>query len=391
MTQAPEYPQARTCPYHPSPAYEPMREGPPLQRVTLWNGLECWTVTGHAEARQLLADPRVSADRRRDGFPTVSERFAGLTEAKPTFLAMDDPEHNRIRRMMISEFTVRRFKELKPKIVAVVDDAIDGLLAAGSPTDLVEHFSLPVPSMVICHMLGVPYADHEFFQKHSRLLVQGTSDDVRVARVALVGYLAELAMDPPPGLIARLKADQVATGQLSKEDLAINAMVLLLAGHETTASMLSLGVITLLDHPDQLALLKSDPAAAATSVEELLRYLSIVDAGPSRIATEDIEIGGVTVKAGDGLVITSSLANRDPSVFADPDSFDITRPARHHVAFGYGVHQCLGQNLARMELELALPALFRRIPTLRLDVAVADLTLRPAATIQGVNSLPVAW
>ncbi|WP_207926220.1 cytochrome P450 [Actinocrispum wychmicini] len=368
-----------------------MREGPPLQRVTLWNGLECWTVTGHAEARQLLADPRVSADRRRDGFPTVSERFAGLTEAKPTFLAMDDPEHNRIRRMMISEFTVRRFKELKPKIVAVVDDAIDGLLAAGSPTDLVEHFSLPVPSMVICHMLGVPYADHEFFQKHSRLLVQGTSDDVRVARVALVGYLAELAMDPPPGLIARLKADQVATGQLSKEDLAINAMVLLLAGHETTASMLSLGVITLLDHPDQLALLKSDPAAAATSVEELLRYLSIVDAGPSRIATEDIEIGGVTVKAGDGLVITSSLANRDPSVFADPDSFDITRPARHHVAFGYGVHQCLGQNLARMELELALPALFRRIPTLRLDVAVADLTLRPAATIQGVNSLPVAW
>lgn len=391
MTEALEYPQTRTCPYHPSPAYEPLRQGPPLQRITLWDGRECWTVTGHAEARQLLADPRISADRRHEGFPFTSERFTALVNETPTFLALDDPEHNRIRRMMISEFTVRRFKELKPKIQQVIDGAIDDLLAAGSPTDLVPHFSLPIPSMVICHMLGVPYEDHDFFQEQSRRLIQGTAKDIPQARQALTDYLRELAQDPPPGLIARLKADQVETGKLSVRELVVNSMVLLIAGHETTASMLTLGVITLLEHPDQLAAFRSDPGAASSTVEELLRYLSIVDAGPSRIATEDIEIGGVTVKAGDGVVISSSLANRDPSVFADPDTFDIHRSARHHVAFGYGVHQCLGQNLARMELELALPALFERVPTIRLDVPVSELTLRPGTTIQGVNALPVAW
>jgi cytochrome P450 len=391
MTQAPEYPQARTCPYHPSPAYDQLREGPPLKRVTLYNGSESWVVTGHAEARQLLADKRLSSDRRHDGFPMISERFEALNDQRPTFLTQDDPEHNRIRRMLISEFTVRRFKELKPKIQEVIDQAIDDLLAAGPPADLVTHFSLPIPSMVICHMLGVPYADHDFFQERSRQLLQGEVADVAPARDELMDYLVKLVQDPPPGLIARLKDEQVATGAMNEYDLASNSLILLVAGHETTASMLSLAVITLLDHPDQLAALKASPDAVPGAVEELLRYLSIVDAGPFRVALADIEIGGDTIRAGDGVIIASALANRDPSVFADPDTFDIARSARHHVAFGYGVHQCLGQNLARMELELALPTLFDRIQDLRLAVAVEDLELRPAATIQGVNTLPVTW
>ncbi|MFD1047822.1 cytochrome P450, partial [Kibdelosporangium lantanae] len=217
------------------------------------------------------------------------------------------------------------------------------------------------------------------------------ADEVGPAREELMDYLDKLAGDPPPGLIARLKADQVETGHLDERDLVMNALILLIAGHETTASMLSLAVITLLDHPDQLAKLRASADAVPSAVEELLRYLSIVDAGPGRVAVADIEIAGVTIKAGEGVLIQNAISNRDPAVFPDPDTFDITRSARHHVAFGYGVHQCLGQNLARMELELALPALFERVPDLRLAVDVADLELRPATTIQGVNALPVAW
>jgi cytochrome P450 len=391
MTTAPEYPQARTCPYQPSPGYDQLREGPPLKRVTLYNGNTAWTVTGHAEARQLLADPRVSSERHRDGFPITSERFEAFRQQPPTFITMDDPDHNRIRRMLISEFTVRRFKELKPRIQEAIDHAIDDLLAAGPPADLVTHFSLPIPSMVICHMLGVPYADHDFFQQRSRALLQGAADEVGPAREELMDYLDKLTEDPPPGLIARLKSDQVATGNLTRRALAQNALILLVAGHETTASVLSLAVITLLDHPEQLAVLRSDASVMPAAVEELLRYLSIVDSGPARIAKEDIEIGGVTIGAGEGILITSSIANRDPEAFPEPDTFDISRSARHHVAFGYGVHQCLGQNLARMEIELALPALFERVPNIRLAVPVADLELRPANTIQGVNTLPVTW
>ncbi|MFD1051175.1 cytochrome P450, partial [Kibdelosporangium lantanae] len=217
------------------------------------------------------------------------------------------------------------------------------------------------------------------------------ADEVGPAREELMDYLDKLAGDPPPGLIARLKADQVETGHLTQRALAQNALILLVAGHETTASALSLAVITLLDHPDQLAVLRSDTSVMPSAVEELLRYLSIVDAGPARVAKEDIEISGVTIKAGEGILITSSIANRDPATFPNPDTFDITRSARHHVAFGYGVHQCLGQNLARMEIELALPALFDRVPDIQLAVPVEDLELRPANTIQGVNALPVTW
>jgi pentalenic acid synthase len=387
-----DFPQTRTCPYHPAPGYDELREGPALQRVKLYNGRQSWLVTGHAEARKILADPRISADRRREGFPLISERMESVRREQPIFITQDDPEHNRQRRMLISEFTVRRFKELRPRIEQIVQESLDNLLAAGPGADLVKHFSLPIPSMVICQMLGVPYEDHEYFQEHSKNLVQGTtSAGARAAFEALSQYLAKLVEDPPPGLIARLKEEQVATGALSSELLVRNSVLLLIAGHETTASMTSLAVITLLDHPDQLDHLRATPEAITGAVEELLRYLSIVDSGPARIAIEDIEIGDVVIKAGDGVLIGSALANRDPEAFPEPDRFDITRPARHHVAFGYGVHQCLGQNLARMELELAISALFERIPTLRLAVPVEELQLRPGSTIQGVNSLPVTW
>ncbi|MEV4318684.1 cytochrome P450 [Actinocrispum sp. NPDC049592] len=376
-----DFPQARACPYDPPPAYRALN-GSPLHRVTLPDGTGSWLVTGHAETRRLLADPRLSADRRRDGFPVVLRRTAAPAE-RPAFVFLDPPEHGHYRRMLTPEFTLRRFKDLRPLIERTVHDRLDAMLAAGPPADLVRDFALPVTSIVICHLLGVPYDDHEFFQDHSRRMLQaGSPEEAMSATGALYKYMGELVADPPDGLLARLK------DQLPGPELVENALILLVAGHETTASTIALGVIALLDHPAELAKLHKDPAGA---VEEILRYTSVVDTSPARIAVEDIEIADVTIKAGEGVLFSTSMANRDPGVFDQPDRFDVARQARPQVAFGYGVHQCLGQNLARMELELALSALFRRIPALRLDGAVEDLPVHPATSIQGVNALPVNW
>lgn len=388
------YPQARTCPYQPAPAHNELREGPPLRRLPLVNGQEAWVVSGYDEARALFADSRVSSDRTNPGFPMIMPPAVAAVQTSPNrpFIVRDDPEHNRIRRMLISEFTVRRLKELQPEIEKVVHATLDAMLDAGPPADLVTAYSLPIPSLVISRMLGVPWEDHEFFQQATRAVIQSTDPEESGKAVgALLGYMSTLAQDPPPGLIARLKEEQVATGALELNDLVFTSLLLLGAGHETTSSMISVGVLTLLEHPDQLAALRSDPDRMPDAVEELLRYLTIVEGPMLRVAVADIEIAGEVIKAGDGIIIAGSIVNRDPGVFTDPDRFDITRGAMHHIAFGYGVHQCLGQNLARAELRLALSTLFQRVPTLRLAVPVDELELRPATTIHGVNALPVTW
>jgi vitamin D 1,25-hydroxylase len=394
----PAFPQPRTCPYHPPADYRRLRDRGPLQRVTLYDGREAWLVTRHDVARRLLADPRLSSDRTDENFPQLSARFAAVRRInrRQGFIGMDPPEHGHYRRMLIGDFAVRRIRAMRGDIERIVHGFIDDMLERDQPVDLVSHFALPVPSMVICQMLGVPYDDHEFFQSASRNLLQSpTAEGTLAARNDLVGYLDRLVAErerrPGPGLIGRLVAEQVASGELTREDLVTTSMLLLVAGHETTASMISLSVITLLEHPDQLAALRADPDVMPSAVEELLRYLSIADLAGVRVATADIDVDGQKVRAGDGVIVANSISNRDEDAFADPDAFDVRRPARHHLAFGYGVHQCLGQNLARMELEIALRELFGRIPTLRLAVPVTELALRPGNTIQGVNELPVRW
>jgi pentalenic acid synthase len=394
---APAFPNDRTCPYQLPEGYARLRDEPDaLQRVTLFDGRPAWVVTRHETARKLLADPRLSADRTNEDFPATSPRFQGIRERRKAFISMDPPEHGPKRRMLISEFTVKRIKGMRPDIERIVHGFIDDMLAAGPPADLVSRFALPVPSMVICQLLGVPYADHEFFQDASRRLLQSTDvAGTRAARDDLAGYMDELITklqaEPAPGLLGNLIADQLANGEIDRDELVSTALLLLVAGHETTASMTSLSVITLLEHPDQHAALRADPSLIPGAVEELLRYLAIADIAGGRVATADIEIDGQLIRAGDGVIVTNSIANRDGTVFEDPDTFDVHRSARHHIAFGYGVHQCLGQNLARLELEVILTALFDRIPTLRLAVGVDELTLRPGTTIQGVNELPVTW
>ncbi|MEU5539141.1 cytochrome P450 [Streptomyces sp. NPDC020362] len=391
------FPQDRTCPYHPPTGYAPLREGRALARATLFDGREVWLVTGHTAARALLADPRLSSDRTRPGFPVPTARFAGVRDRRVALLGVDNPLHQTQRRMMVPSFTVRRATELRPTIQRIVDDLLDAMIEQGPPAELVSAFALPVPSMVICGLLGVPYADHAFFEEQSRRLLRGPlAADSENARDRLEAYLGGLVdrkarqAEPGDGILDDLVHTRFREGELDRADLISLALILLVAGHETTANMISLGTYTLLQHPDRLAELRADPALLPAAVEELMRMLSIAE-GLLRVAREDIEVDGTTIRAGEGVLFATSVINRDASRYDDPDSLDFHRPARHHVAFGFGIHQCLGQNLARAELEIALGALVERLPGLRLAAPPEEIPFKPGDTIQGMLELPVTW
>ncbi|MEI7032309.1 cytochrome P450 [Streptomyces pratensis] len=389
------FPQDRECPYHPPAGYEPLRGEGPLSRVVLFDGRPVWAVTGHAEARRLLADPRLSTDRRHPGFPSPAERFANARQRRVALVGVDDPEHNAQRRMLIPSFSVQRINALRPRIQETVDRLLDAMERQGPPAELVSAFALPVPSMVICALLGVPYADHDFFEECSRRLLRGPgAADVDAAMDELEEYLGSLIdrkrTKPGDGLLDDLIHRDGPDGPVDREQLVAFAAILLVAGHETTANMISLGTFTLLRHPRQLAALRTGGTTTAVVVEELLRFLSIAD-GLQRLAVEDIEVAGTTIRRGEGVVFPTSLINRDADVFARPETLDWDRSARHHLAFGFGVHQCLGQNLARAELEIALRTLLERLPGLRLAAPAQEIPHKPGDTIQGMVELPVAW
>lgn len=390
------YPQVRTCPYRPPHGYTELTARGPLHRVELYDGKLGWVVTRYAEARALLSDPRLSSNRTDPNFPLVSSRAVAVRSQPPAFIGMDQPEHGYYRRMTIPDFTVKRINELRPRVEDIAGGAAAQLLAAGSPADLVAHYALPIPSLVICEVLGVPYSDHAFFEDASRRLTRSaTGDEAVAAREDLVAYLNSLidaAVDNPrPGLLGRLACGELARGELTREELMGIAMLLLVAGHETTANMITLGTVMLLQHPDQLAELRTDPDVVPGVVEELLRYASVADTAGQRVATADIDIAGQRIRAGEGVLIPNGPANFDPDAFPDPEKFDIHRCTRKHAAFGYGIHQCLGQNLARLELQIALPLLFQRIPTLRLATPVDELQPSRPDAIQGLDQLTVTW
>ncbi|NEC89271.1 cytochrome P450 [Streptomyces sp. SID12501] len=393
-TTFPPLPMRRTALLDPPAEFTLLRERGRISRIALWGGNTPWLVTRHEDARAVLADARFSAENHREGFPGLQP-----TPPPPTpgqLFAMDAPDHTRLRRMLIPDFTFRRAEELRPSIQQLTDRLIDDLVAKGPDVDLVEHFTLPLPLLVICELLGVPYADREFIHRQAAAFATVTDgpEAMRAGWGALFGYLMELlaakTADPGDDLLSRLAAERVATGEATPAEAAGLAVMLLIAGHETTASMLSLGVVTLLSHPAQLAALQADPELVPGAVEELLRYLTVVHVGMRRIATQDVEIGGVTVRAGEGVVVALQAANRDPGAFTDPDTFDITRETQHHLTFSHGLHNCLGQSLARAELQIALPTLFRRLPGLRLT-APAEVDAHEGRAVHGVRTLPVTW
>ena len=392
--------RAPGCPFDPATALRERREAGSVTRVRLWDGSTPWIVTGWAEHRAVLADQRISVEPG-NGTPRLSPAEAAAMEggaSAPSFIMKDDPEHARLRRMATGAFTVKRVEALRAAAQRIVDERLDTLLAGPKPADLVEAYALPVPSLVISELLGVPYDDHDFFQSNSRVVINRNStgeqrgEAFRQLGTYLDGLVGEKIANPGEDLLSGL-VERITAGELTRPEAVEMGVLMLFAGHETTANMIALGTLALLEHPDQLAFLRDtdDPKAIAWAVDELLRYLTITHGGLRRVAMQDVEIGGRTVRAGEGIVVINETANRDPSVFADPDRLDLKRDARQHVTFGYGIHQCLGQSLARMELQVAYPALLRRIPALRLAAALDDIPFKHDGFVYGVYELPVTW
>ncbi|MFE5096362.1 cytochrome P450 [Streptomyces sp. NPDC056638] len=398
--QVPDYPMTRAarCPFDPPPVLHTLRNQAPISRVRLWDGSTPWLVTRYDDVRALLADPRISSESNHPHYPHLSSAQKERRRQSRTFINMDDPEHARLRRMVTAAFSIRQVEALRPAIQEIVDGLIDTMLAGPRPVDLVQAFALPVPSLVVCELLGVPYADHDFFQANSKILVKRTTttEQAREATQQLLDYLDRqigVKLAHPADDVLSALAERVRAGELSRHEASSMGMLLLTAGHETTANMIALGTLTLLQNPDQLDRLREsdDPKTVASTVEELLRYLTIVHSGRRRVALADIEAGGVTIRTGDGVVLANDVANRDPDAFPDPDQLDIDRNPRHHVAFGFGVHQCLGQPLARVELQVVYSTLYRRIPTLKLAVDLDEVPFKHDGNVYGVYELPVTW
>ncbi|MFD5300693.1 cytochrome P450 [Streptomyces mutabilis] len=359
-----------------------------LVQSHLPNGVPIWLVTRHEDVRAVLTHPKISANPDNEGFPNVGETMGvpKQDQIPGWFVGLDSPEHDRFRKVLIPEFTVRRVRELRPAVERIVDERIDAMLAGGNTADLVNDFALPVPSLVISSLLGVPPADRDFFESRTRTLVAirtSTDEQRATATRQLLRYINRLIAikDKWRGddLISRL----LSTGQLTHEELSGVLLLLLIAGHETTANNIGLGVVTLLSHPQW--------AGDERAVEELLRLHSVADMVALRVAVDDVEIAGQTIRKGEGIVPLLAAANHDTEVFGCPHAFDPERSERRHVAFGYGVHQCLGQNLVRVEMDVAYRKLFERIPTLELAVPLEELAFKYDGILFGLHELPVRW
>jgi cytochrome P450 len=369
-----------------------LHERGPLSRLAYAGGHTGWLVTSHALARTVLADQRFSSRAELRKF-AIRENPNPEPARPGMFISMDPPDHGHYRKLLTGQFTVRRMNELIPRIQEIATDHIEAMRRTGPPVDLVPSFSLPIPSLVICELLGVPYSDRARFQEQAGRLLRLTSSikEVRASFDEMEQYLLELVSvkrrKPGDDMLSGL----ITGGELNDGEIANMGFLLLIAGHETTANMLALGTFTLLTNPEQLALLRSDPGLIDNAVEELLRYLTIVHFGASRTALEDVELAGQVIKAGEPVSISLPVANRDPMRFVDADRLNLKGSAAQHLAFGHGIHQCLGQQLARIEMRIGFNALLRGFPTLRLAVEPDEVPMRDDMAIYGVHKLPVTW
>lgn len=396
MTDAPAAPSylRRHGEFDPDPSTTRLRDQAMIGRVAAPFGGQAWLVTRARDVRAVLADSR------RFSSVLPHEFMGGVGGDSPStagdLLFVDPPEHTRLRRMLTPAFTVRQIRRLLPRIETIVEAHLDVMARTGAPVDLLHAFAHPVPVLVICELLGVPYEDRADFQRRANGLTNVTTS-ARERTAAL----AE-ARDYMAGLVDRTRADPGATGilaalsrahgsGLSTDELIGIGTLLLLAGHESTTSMLALGTLALLRHPDQLRIVRDRPEHLDVAVEELLRWLSVVQPGGFRVATEQVEVAGQVIAAGELVIVFLPTANRDPALCSDPDVLDVTRPVTAHLAFGHGVHHCLGAPLAREEMRIAYPALLRRFPGLRLADPQGVVRLRSNNVVHGVTSLPVMW
>ncbi|GAA2857294.1 cytochrome P450 [Streptosporangium fragile] len=382
------------CPFDPPAELIQAREHGPISRFPFPDGHQGWLITGYDLVRSVLADPRFSSRKElMRHHPLVDYGEIEVPPAPPgEFLLMDEPQHSRYRKPLVGRFTVRRMRLLTERVEQITAEHLDAMEKAGPPVDLVTAFAKPIPSIVICELLGVPYEDRGSFQEHIDKFLGGEAGDEELiaAYTATQQYLAQLVAAKRAHPTNDVLSD-LLDSDLTDEELRGIALILLSAGFDTTANTLALGTFALLRNPAQLAALRAEPALIDRAVEELLRYLSVAKQF-HRVALEDVELGGHTIEAGTTVILSLNIANRDPERFPDPHTLDLRRQDGGHLAFGHGIHQCLGQQLARVEMRVALPALLNRFPTLRLAVPAEEVALRPeTADIYGVKSLPVTW
>lgn len=402
-SEVPAYPIQRECPYKPSSDTTQLREPGPITKVRLYDGKTVWLVTGPAEARALLADKRMSSRSDFTNYPVLDERHLHMRATREmakeeeggfagVLFGVDPPEHTRQRQILLPSFTVRRVAVHRPEIQRIVDERLDAMLSQGPSADLLSAFAAPIPMMVVCAFLGIPYADRAQFEPAARDLFDPDRADAALA--SLNGYLERLIVaketDPGTGLLDDQISKHLQKDELTRTELVAFALALLVAGTVTSTSAIALGTLALLDTPGQYAALSADPDLVPGAVEEVLRYVSLVEQ-LARVATEDVEIAGEVIEAGDGVLISMAGANMDPTVTNQPHGFDITQPPANHLAFSHGIHHCMGRNLARLELDIAFRSLVTRVPTLRLAVPSAEVPWYNDFTVPRLLSLPVTW
>lgn len=391
------FPARRQCPFSAPDEYADWRSTDKPVRVRYANGTPLWAVTAYEDVKAVLyAHERTTANKLAHGFPQQRKGVIALSQ-DGNLEYLDEPEHGRLRRMMSPDFTARRIFANRSELQRIVDMVIDDLLKLNGEADLHQAFSLPVPSLVTCNLIGVPYDDHGYFEEVTGVMLSGntTAEEFKTTLDGLVNYLrekvkAKVEAPSEEDLIGRLIIEH--SKDLTYDDIVNLTLQLLVAGHETTANQLSMGVISLLTDADLKATMRANPDKWPRAVDELLRIHSITDAVTVRMATADMEVGGQLIKAGDGILPLVAGANHDPEVFPDPMKVKLDRsPGVHHMSFGIGIHSCIGQNLARTELELAYKTLFERVPTLRLAVPADELDYKHDGFVWGVRSLPVVW
>lgn len=401
MTQPAPLPLESEHPLHPPGRLAELTHQFGVAPLLYPSGEMGWLVTRHADVRAVLADPGTFSSENRWRFfdPTrpVPPDDPGRTSPAGMFISDDPPAHGFYRGKLARHFTRRRMKDLEPRIHEIVDRQLDQMARAGQPADVVQAFALPVPTLVICELLGVPYADRSVFQQAAATLFSLVSDpeDVRAASSALRDFMRALLRDKRRNMDGALLSELIADDRGDRpltEDEAVNVgLLLLVAGHESTVNTLALGILALLREPEQLRRLRADLSLMDTAVEEILRFLPVTRIGLVRIATRNTVLGGQQITAGQPVIASIVAANRDPRAFGDPDRLDITRAGPQHTAFGHGVHLCIGHQLARIQLRTAFRGFFERFPGAELAVPLERVRFRTDREIYGVHNLPVTW
>lgn len=405
MTQPPQVdlfdPTFNANPY---PTYARLRSDAPVHRVSLPDGQGVWLITRYDDVVAVLKDERFVKDWRNATTPEQLAQIPPIPEViKPlrrNMLAADPPDHERLRRLVSKAFTPRLIERMRPRVQEIADALLDAVEDKGE-MDLIDDYAFPLPLTVIAELLGVPAEDRKRFREWSDAAVSGDTTQEYVEKIllphmqAFTDYLRALFEEkrenPKDDLISALVRAEEAGDKLSEDELLGMVFLLLVAGHETTVNLIGNGTLALMQHPDQLQKLKADPSLIKPAVEELLRYDGPVETSTRRFAREDVAIGGTVIPKGEIVMVVIAAADHDPGRFPDPDFLDITRTDNKHLAFGKGIHHCLGAPLARMEGQIAISTLLRRLPNLRLKGSPESLTWRPGLVLRGLKGLPVEF